>query len=139
MAEIPLLIPSLGARVAIGGCCLAAHPKGDDLCAATRLARPRAGPRIRWIAALSVSAVRDGQRLPRSPGRAAIGVAACRQVAELNPRAERKPLTKLDDIATLTGYCYRDLASHPRGHGGSLPVTCYSQHAGFSEEQNSSR
>jgi len=50
------------------------------------------GPRIRWIAAPSVAAVRDGQRLPRWPGRAAIGVAACRQVAELNPRAERKPL-----------------------------------------------
>jgi hypothetical protein len=42
------------------------------------------GPRIRWIAAPSVAAVRDGQRLPRWPARAAIGVAACRQVAELN-------------------------------------------------------
>jgi hypothetical protein len=47
--------------------------------------------------------------------------------------------TKLDATTVLTGLLLPGPRVPPKGPWWSLPVTCHSQHAGFSDEQNSSR
>ena len=46
---------------------------------------------------------------------------------------------KLGAVAVLTGLLLPRPSVPPKGRGGSLPVMWHSQHAGFSDEQNSSR